>query len=278
MMHFTSPDPKLVQELALLDRVPLGLCVFGADGVVLWWNACLESWTGILRQDIVGDSIGTRLPHLAKPPYPSRFQQVFESGAPTVFSSQLHAHIIPAPLPCGTLRTFHTTVSALPNPSGDGFLALLAVEDVTGLSDLVAKLTAARDRVAKLVKDTARESRRMSTLLDAAVNPLLVISETGNLLAINGSAERLFGYDRREAIGKPFDMLVPGCAETPTIRSLPDFLTASSESRVTLRCELTGRSRSGSVLPLTAAFNPISIGESLCVLVSLGDRASVSRQ
>ena len=273
MTHFTSPDPKLVQEFALLDRVPLGLCVFGADGMVLWWNACLENWTGILRQDIVGDRIGARLPHLSKPPYPSRFQQVFQSGAPTVFSSQLHAHIIPAPLPSGTLRTFHTTVSALPHPSGPGFLALLAVEDVTGLSSLVAKVSAARDRAAKLVEDTTRDAQHMAVLLDAAVNPLVVVTAAGNVAAMNGSAERLFGYDRREIIGKAVEALVPGFADHPTIQSLSEVLKEVSLSRVPLRCDLVGLTRSGALLALTAAFTPLSVGHTVHALVSLGNRA-----
>ena len=38
---------------------------------------------------------------------------IFDGGPPTVFSSQLHRHVIPAPLPDGQLRIQHTVVTAI---------------------------------------------------------------------------------------------------------------------------------------------------------------------
>lgn len=44
-------------QFALLDQIPLGNCVLRADYAVLFWNSCLEEWTKIPRQDILGRSI-----------------------------------------------------------------------------------------------------------------------------------------------------------------------------------------------------------------------------
>ncbi len=115
---------------ALLDQVPLGICVVSAALTVQFWNACLESWTGISRHDILGSDLTERFPHLGEPMYRQRLQMIFEGGPPTVFSSQLHRHLIPAPLPDGQLRIQHTVVTAIASEDGSSD-ALLSLQDVT---------------------------------------------------------------------------------------------------------------------------------------------------
>ncbi|MBE9036225.1 response regulator [aff. Roholtiella sp. LEGE 12411] len=121
-------------QFALLDQIPLGNCVLRADYTVLFWNGCLEEWTKIPRQDILGRSIAEFFPHFDQPNYVRRFQQLFQGGAPTVFSSQFHKHLVPAPLPQGGNRIQHTTITATPALQGDAFYALLSIQDVTELT------------------------------------------------------------------------------------------------------------------------------------------------
>ena len=44
---------------------------------------------------------------------------MFAGGAPTIFSSQLHKHIIDAPLPGGKFRFQYTVVTAVPDPDAE---------------------------------------------------------------------------------------------------------------------------------------------------------------
>ena len=47
-----------VQEtFEVLDHIPNGACLIRKDWVVLFWNHCLEDWTGLLREGIVGKKI-----------------------------------------------------------------------------------------------------------------------------------------------------------------------------------------------------------------------------
>ncbi|HEY9836993.1 MAG TPA: PAS domain-containing protein, partial [Vampirovibrionales bacterium] len=104
---------KVEEKFGILDRVPVGACVLREDFIVLFWNSCLEDWTKIAKSEIVGKNLGDRFPHLIQPKYHHRLQQVFEGGPPTIFSSQLHKHLIPAPLPDGEFRIQHTTVTGV---------------------------------------------------------------------------------------------------------------------------------------------------------------------
>ncbi len=155
--------------LEALDHVPLGVMVFDREMRLLFWNACLEEWTGLLREDVLGRDARDRLPQLWEPRYAGRLRELFEHGAPAVFSSQLHPHFVPAPLRSGRLRVQHTTASAMP-AEGGGFHALVIVQDVTGLADAMAALRRARD-----------EARQR-----AAIDGLTGVANRGHFLELAG--------------------------------------------------------------------------------------------
>ncbi len=122
------------QKFDIFNHVPLGVCVVRDDYAVLFWNRCLEDWTGITASDILGRGLGSRFPHLKAPHYQSRLETVFLGGPPAIFSSQLHKHIFPCTLPNGEMRIHHTTVTSMPAIDGKGFCALWVMEDVSELT------------------------------------------------------------------------------------------------------------------------------------------------
>jgi diguanylate cyclase (GGDEF)-like protein len=132
-----------------LDYLPLGLIVADADLGVVFWNTCLEDWTGIERVQMLGSRLSQRFPHLAEPRYLTRLASVLATGAPTVLSSQLHPHLIPCPLRGGRWRVLHTVAAAVPALGSSGFHLLLALQDVTSLSDALGALATARDDLAR---------------------------------------------------------------------------------------------------------------------------------
>ena len=121
-------------KFSLLDNIPIGLCLLRQDFVVIFWNRCLEQWTKIPRTEILGTNLGDLYPQLNQFKYQLRFQQVFKSGFPAVFSPQLHQSLIPSLLSNGKERIHHTTVNAVPADDGDGFYALITLQDITDLS------------------------------------------------------------------------------------------------------------------------------------------------
>jgi diguanylate cyclase (GGDEF)-like protein/PAS domain S-box-containing protein len=128
---------KAATCFALLDHSPIGHFVVQRDFMVVFWNRCLETWTGIPRNEIVGHSIIERFPHLGEPKYASRIKSMFTGGPPTIFSSQLHKLLVPAPLPGGKFRIQYSVVTAVPDKEGDGFYALFSLQDVTSLSEAI---------------------------------------------------------------------------------------------------------------------------------------------
>ena len=148
------------QKFDVIDKAPVGMCVIREDYLVLFWNRCLEDWTGVLRSKIVGADLGIYFPHLKEPRYRSRIDTIFHGGPPTIFSSQLHKHTFPSLLKNSKLRVQQTTVTALPALDGNGFYALFAIEDVTELTRRIEDYRNMRDKADKAKEDAERLAKK----------------------------------------------------------------------------------------------------------------------
>ena len=168
-MASTNADPRFT----VLDQVPLGLLVLRKDWRVLFWNSCLEDWTGIDRQDVLNTNLSERFPHLLQAKYAGRLENIFDGGPPTIFSSQLHKYVIPAPLPSGSFRIQHTTVTSVPGRDHDDYYALFGIQDVTDLTGLLQKVKGANlelaafnenleERIAEGTKEIQRHALQLS--------------------------------------------------------------------------------------------------------------------
>src|SRR5258707_2116808 len=51
--------------------------------------------------------------------------------------------------------------------------------------------------------------QRFRLVVEAAPNAMVMVNTAGEIVMVNGQAERVFGYSRAELLGQPVDMLVP---------------------------------------------------------------------
>jgi len=222
------------KEFGILDRVPEGVCVLEENLRVVFWNRCLENWTGISRNTIIGKDIGLFFPHLRQPKYIYRLEQIFIGGPPTIFSSQLHKSIFPCQLPDGRWRIQHTTVTAVPIPDFDPenssdekavvpgtkageinpinpylaptFYALFVIEDVTDLTQRIQDYRTMRDRAVEEIKERKRieeELRKSQHFIEEIADTAPYILYIYDLIEqkniyVNEQAGLLLGYSLEE--------------------------------------------------------------------------------
>ncbi|MEW6109880.1 MAG: ATP-binding protein [Nitrospirota bacterium] len=175
------------EKFDILDHIPVGICILRKDLTVLFWNSCLEDWTGIHRDKITGTGIITHFPHLNNPKYLSRLQNIFEGGPPTIFSSQLHKYIIPASQRNNLTRIQHTTVTSVRAPDGSGFYALLAIQDVTDLTHSLHGYRAMRDQALEEIRERKKIERQLREAhedLEARIR-----ERTSDLISVNKELE-----------------------------------------------------------------------------------------
>lgn len=192
------------KEFRLLDDIPLGAFILRRDFVVLYWNSCVEDWTGIPRTKIIGKNITTYFPHMNNSKYLSRLQNIFNGGPPTIFSSQLHKFIIPSKLWDGQMRIQHTTVTSVKAGNATDFHALFAIQDVTDLTYRIQGYRTMRDQALEEIKERAHAEEK---LLKAREELELRVKErTADLVLVNEKLKQ--EITEREKAGEELKKLI----------------------------------------------------------------------
>ena len=199
------------QHYGILDHVPVGVLILKQDNTVLFWNSCLEDWTGIVRNRIVGTDIRSFFPHLDAPKYSGRLSEIFEGGPPTIFSPQIHEYLIPIRLWDGQLQTQYSIITATPALAGSGYYALISIQDVTDLSRRIRDYRIMRDQAMAEVRERKRAEE---ALLIAQEELETKIGErTADLVSVNARlqteiAERMKAEEELKKLLSTLDTLV----------------------------------------------------------------------
>ena len=66
------------------------------------------------------------------------------------------------------------------------------------------------DQIKQAEKERQELSETLASLFESAPDAVLTVNAAGRIERVNGQAEKMFGFDRRELIGKPVAKLIPG--------------------------------------------------------------------
>ena len=156
----------------------------------------------------------------------------------------------------GEYRTLETV--AHPRFSSEGvFLGLTGVNtDITE-----------REEAEKALRDS---EERFRLLVEASPSGMVMTDGAGRILKINALAEKMFGYEDGELLGREIDVLVP-----PGARDLHPLLRArhvATDARPVKR-EVMGRRKDGRDIPLEVGVNPILTFEGIRIIATVADIA-----
>ena len=206
-----------------LDYVPLGSCVLDPHLKVVFWNRCLEEWTGVSRESIVGRSLDEFFPRLFGEEDLIEARQILECGGkPLHVTFDSFPHFVRAPLPNGKWRKFNATVSCLSEGGSTGGLGMLAIQDVTSLTLQLEHQEKVREFAEKEEKERkfaqaalGRLSRLHELILESVGNGIVGIDCDHNILFINPAGADLLGWVGNDLIGQNLhDILRHDCLVT----------------------------------------------------------------
>jgi PAS domain S-box-containing protein len=129
--------------------------------------------------------------------------------------------------------------------------------------------------------DLRDSSARLQSIIDSAVDGIIVIDADGRIEAFNRGAERLFGYPAAEAIGRNVNMLMPAPHHEEHDSYLARYLETGNATIIGIGREVTGRRRDGTTFPLHLSVGEMSVGgerKFTGMLHDLSDRVRLEEQ
>jgi two-component system sensor kinase FixL len=235
MTAFRPEDEARGMLAAITDASDDAIIGTDLDGVIVTWSRGAERLYGYTAPAIIGRSIAILTPEGQSDDLPAVLARV---GA-------------------GERVEQHETVrQAKDGQLVDVSLAMSPIRDVTGRT--VGTCAIARDLTARKRAGVALRTSelRWRSVIDSAVDGIIVIDAKGRVEAFNRGAERLFGYRALEVIGHNVNMLMPSPYHEEHDRYLASYLATGVARIIGIGREVTGRRRDGSTFPLH-----LSVGE-----------------
>lgn len=207
-------------DVDLMQRLEHFVCVCEA-GRIVWINrAGLE----LLRADdgeaVLGSEIGSHIPE--------DFVDLFSGGLDLMAGEAEGAPIRVQALD-GTVIDVLMFVSRLPGHGGQRYL--VECQDIT---DLIQAARAAQDR-----------EYRITAILQAVDQAIIVLDETGVIKDVNDVAMKVFGYAKREMVGRNMTLLMHELHHDAFLAPFNAAPGAAAEVR-----EVEGRRADGGVFPI----------------------------
>ena len=113
----------------------------------------------------------------------------------------------------------------------------------------------------------------VDAVLEASPNATLTVGVAGEITSLNSLAEALFGWPRRELIGRPVEVLVPERVRDEHVHHRSDFVADPVPRPLYLRTDLQARRRDGSEFPVWVGLSTIDTKAGALVLATIVDRS-----
>ncbi|ALG71767.1 diguanylate cyclase [Azospirillum thiophilum] len=231
-------DPAFLASLAssLLDHGDMALVYVDRAGICRHADRRFAAALDRNPADLVGHALGA-LDHPVAAAIATAIAGVGDASAPST-----------APVDCRTLgcdgRLSFLSGSVLVHRDGAGVaLGYLGAFHETGDPDRIAEFVTCRDSF-------------VATLLDAAVDGIIISGRDGVIRSVNRACSRLFGYEEGELLGRNMAMLMPPPFSRDHGRYIDSYLKTNRAKIIGIGRDTLGQRKDGTVFPMH-----LSVGE-----------------
>lgn len=219
--------------LTIFESAVDGIILIDARRLILAFNPAAERLFGYRVEEVLGQNVRLLMPSPDREQHDGYFDDFLETGVGTgreVRGRRKDGSTFPLHLSVG-----RTEIDGQPAYTGI-------------LHDLSSRVAA---------EDALRKSEeRVRSIVESAVDGILVIDDHGMIQAFNPSAERLFGYRIDEVIGQNINMLMPSPDHERHDGYLRHYLTTGEQKIIGMGREVTALRKDGTTFPVH-----LSVGE-----------------
>ena len=136
-------------------------------------------------------------------------------------------------------ETFDAEIALTPIETEQGMLVSSAIRDISE-------------------KETSEPFFR--NLLETAPDAMIIVDEDGKISVVNKQVEKMFGYSRKQLVGKPIELLLPARLRDGHIKRRIAYAEKPNLRPMGIGMELRGCRSDGSEFPVEISLSPVTTG------------------
>jgi PAS domain S-box-containing protein len=240
-------DSRMIETRfnGLLESVPDAMAIVNGEGRIVLVNARAENLFGYPREELQGRSIEVLMPERS-----NAGQASFRAG----YFREPRMRSIRAGLELYGVRRdgteFPVEISLSPLETDDGVFAISAIRDIT---------------------DRRTAEAKFRGLLESAPDAMIIVNQQGAIMLINAQAEKLFGYQRNDLLGKPIQVLIPGNFKPGHREFWEGYFKDPRTRSMGTGSDLYARRRDGTSFPAEINLSPLETREGKLVTAAVRD-------
>ncbi len=261
-----SPPPLVPGDLlnALSDAAEIGLCLVGADGRVALWNQWMAAASGIGGGAALGCRLDGIFPELAGSRVVGAVDEALADGLSAILSSSLNKQLFPlrhTGRQPARVEAMQQIVVVKPLAIDAGRACLVQVFDVTNMAHRETLLRQQARTMEALAENYRLSELHNRAIVDNTADAIVTFGEDGAIGTYNPAAERIFGYDPYDIVGKSVTLLIPELAAAERRTAGGGALPAvAAEPFLGERREVTGRRKIRTSFPLELSLSAMELG------------------
>ena len=236
-------------EKKLADETPDAMIATTVQGNVVHWNKGAEAMFGYTSSEAEGHSLSELITPTDRLEEDQQYRD--EALRAEVATRETVRH-----RKDGSLLYVDVSTKAIRDAQG-------RVECILSLKKDVTHLKALRD--AKLIEAKFRD------LLESTPDAIIIANLTGRIVLANGHAEKLFGYQRKELLGKPVEILLPKKFHGSHVGHRAQYFSQPRTRAMGAGLELYGLHKSGTEFPVEISLSPLETEQGTLVSSAIRD-------
>jgi two-component system, cell cycle sensor histidine kinase and response regulator CckA len=128
------------------------------------------------------------------------------------------------------------------------------------ISDGLKSCKSKVERLEQFARNLIVKHMRTRSILETAVDGIVIISEKGIIQSFNPAAEKIFGYRQKEVIGHKVNMLMPEPHRSRHDQYIKSYVDTGRRKIIGIGRETKGRRKDGSTFPIDLAVSEVTVG------------------